>query len=178
MSYRGDTLLSMSLTRQEVMKVVNRFIGVSAEYLGDFSYRTHEEFYPEYCDLNVDPNTHPGTTRERFIEILSTRSPHDQAALLRPVMPVTHPARAHLGAGVGELVVAAADTVNPPRRIECGEGRSRGRRSDEQRVRRLRGGRRGRGTGCGHQYETRRSPQTGSTTESTDPRGMGLRHER
>lgn len=83
------------------MKVVNRFIGVSAGYLGDFSYRTHGEFYPEYCDLDIDPNTYPGTTRERFIEILSTRSPHDQAKILRGVLDrfgddADHPSRSQL----------------------------------------------------------------------------------
>jgi hypothetical protein len=73
----------MSLTPQKVMKVVNRYIGVSGGYLGDFSYRTHAEFYPEYCDLDIDANTYSGTTRERFIEILSSRSPRDQAKILR-----------------------------------------------------------------------------------------------
>jgi hypothetical protein len=73
----------MSLTQQEVMKVVNRYIGVNGGYLGDFSYRTHAEFYPEYCDLDIDPNTYAGTTRERFTEILSTQSPRDQAKILR-----------------------------------------------------------------------------------------------
>ena len=45
----------MTLTRQEVLKVVNRYIGVDGGYLGDFSYRTHADFYPEYCDLDTDP---------------------------------------------------------------------------------------------------------------------------
>ena len=52
----------MSLTPQEVMKVVNRYIGVSGGYLGDFSYRTHAEFYPAYCDLDIDANTYSGTS--------------------------------------------------------------------------------------------------------------------
>jgi hypothetical protein len=52
------------LTNQEVMKIVNRYIGVSGGYLGDFSYRTHADFYPEYCELDIDPNQHEGTTRE------------------------------------------------------------------------------------------------------------------
>lgn len=83
------------------MKVVNRFIGVSGGYLGDFSYRTHEEFYPEYCDLDIDPNAYPGTTRERFIKILSTRAPHDQAKILRGVLErfgddADHPSRSQL----------------------------------------------------------------------------------
>lgn len=92
----------MSLTPQEVMKVVNRYIGVSGGYLGDFSYRTHAEFYPAYCDLDIDANTYSGTTRERFIEILSSRSPRDQAKILRGVIDrfddddVDNPTRARL----------------------------------------------------------------------------------
>jgi hypothetical protein len=90
----------MSLTPQEVMKVVNRYIGVAGGYLGDFSYRTHAEFYREYCDLDVDPNNYAGTTRERFIEILSTQPPRDQAKILRGVIDRFdedgNPARARL----------------------------------------------------------------------------------
>lgn len=97
----GDTLPGVSLTPQEVMKLVNRYIGVNGGYLGDFSYRTHAEFYPEYCDLDIDPNSYPGTTRERFIEILSTRPPHDQAKILRGVLErfsddADHPNRSQL----------------------------------------------------------------------------------
>lgn len=76
----------MSLTQQEVMKVVNRYIGVSGGYLGDFSYRTHADFYPEFCALNIDPDGYEGTTRERFIQILSTQQPGDQAKILRGVI--------------------------------------------------------------------------------------------
>ena len=31
------------------MKIVNRYIGVTGGYLGDFSYRTDADFYPEHC---------------------------------------------------------------------------------------------------------------------------------
>lgn len=74
------------LTSQEVMIIVNRWIGVDAGYLGDFSYRTHAEFYPEYCNLAYDPYELDGTTRERFIEILSDAPPHDQAKIVRGVL--------------------------------------------------------------------------------------------
>ena len=74
------------LTNQEVMKIVNRYIGVSGGYLGDFSYRTHAEFYPEYCDLDVDPNQYQGTTRERFIAILKGSPPDVQAKIVRGVL--------------------------------------------------------------------------------------------
>ncbi|WP_156297974.1 abortive infection family protein [Mycobacterium paragordonae] len=91
----------MSLSRQEVIKVVNRYIGVSGGYLGDFTYNSHADFYPEYCDLDIDPYAYPGTTRERFIEILSTQSAHDQAKILRGVLDrfddnVEHPNRSRL----------------------------------------------------------------------------------
>lgn len=75
----------MPLTQQRVIRVVNRYIGVSG-YLGDFSYRTHSEFYPEYCGIyDVEIDAYSGTTRERFIEILLSRTPHDQAKILRGV---------------------------------------------------------------------------------------------
>lgn len=63
-------------------------------------------------------------------------------------------------------------------RRRCREGRTLGRRSGERHAQRVHGGPRERGKGCGHRYGTRRSPQTGSPTESADRRGVGLRHER
>jgi len=68
------------------MKIVNRYIGVSSGYLGDFSYRTHAEFYPEYCDLDIDPNQYEGTTREKFMTILKESPPEIQAKILRGVI--------------------------------------------------------------------------------------------
>lgn len=75
-----------AMTDAEITRVVNRYIGVSGGYLGDFSYRTHADFYPEYCDLEIDPNSIEGTTRERFIAILSSLPPGDQAKVLRGVI--------------------------------------------------------------------------------------------
>lgn len=74
------------LTNQEIMRIVNRYIGVDQGYLGDFSYRTHAEFYPEYCDLDIDPSNHQGTTRVRFIAILEGSAPEVQAKILRGVL--------------------------------------------------------------------------------------------
>jgi hypothetical protein len=77
----------MALDKQKVMRLVNRYIGVSGGYLGDFSYRTHSDFYPEYCGIyDVETDAFTGTTRERFIEIVLSRSPHDQAKILRGVI--------------------------------------------------------------------------------------------
>lgn len=72
------------LSQGQVLRVVNDYIGVSGGYLGNFTYRTHEEFYPVYCDLDgLNPYQVPGTTRESFIAILLDQNPHDQAKILR-----------------------------------------------------------------------------------------------
>jgi len=77
------------LTNIEIMRVVNSYIGVNGGYLGNFSYRTHKEFYPMYCGLNIDPESYSGatgTTRERFIHILRTSDSPAQAKILRGVL--------------------------------------------------------------------------------------------
>lgn len=73
------------LKKSEMHWVINDYIGVSDGYLGDFSYRTHREFYPAYCDLDINPEGVVGTTRERFLHILSTADPRTQAAILRGI---------------------------------------------------------------------------------------------
>lgn len=74
------------LTNPEIYSVVNRYIGVRGGYLGDFSYRTHAEFYLEFCDVDVDPYQYSGTTRQRFITILAESGPDIQAKILRGVL--------------------------------------------------------------------------------------------
>lgn len=72
------------LKSSEIHWVVNSYIGVEGGYLGDFTNRSHREFYPGYCDLEIDPETFSGTTtRERFIAVLTSCEPHAQAAILR-----------------------------------------------------------------------------------------------
>ena len=68
------------------MRLVNRYIGVHQGYLGDFNYGSRADFYADYCDLDINPYDIDGTTRYRFIEILSTRSPRDQAKIIRGVL--------------------------------------------------------------------------------------------
>lgn len=74
------------LTKRDIYTVVNRYIGVSGGYLGDFSYRTHAEFYGEYCNLDIDPNALEGTTRTRFIQILEDSDPATQAKILNGIL--------------------------------------------------------------------------------------------
>jgi|GEM_PF-1624733 len=73
------------LTKFEVNKLVYRYIGVNSGYLGDFSYRKHHEFYLG-LDLDIDPNNYDGTTRERFIKILSESTQDVQARILDGIL--------------------------------------------------------------------------------------------
>ena len=75
------------LSRGQVARIVNQWIGVDRGYLGDFTYRTHADFYLEYCDLeDIDPSEYEGTTRERFAAILLSCTPRDQAKILRGIL--------------------------------------------------------------------------------------------
>ncbi len=74
------------LKPSEIYRLVNDYIGVSGGYLNNFSYRTHYEFYPYYCDLEIDvADYEPGTTRAKFIRILEESNPLVQAKILRGV---------------------------------------------------------------------------------------------
>jgi len=75
-------------TQALVKKLVNRYIGVDGGYLGvpdkiRFTYRSHEDFYPEYCDLAKDIHAHEGTTREKFIAIFEDSTPKEQAMIIK-----------------------------------------------------------------------------------------------
>lgn len=78
--------MSTRLSPPEIVRLVNRYIGVREGYLGDFTYRSHADFYPEYCDLAIDPERFEGTTRSRFIAILESAEPGEQAAIVRGVL--------------------------------------------------------------------------------------------
>jgi hypothetical protein len=81
--------VSGGLTDAEIVRIVNRYIGVAGGYLGlpeRFTYRTHADFYAEYCDLSVDLTPFEGTTRETFMAALASLSPRDQAKVLRGVI--------------------------------------------------------------------------------------------
>ncbi len=104
-----------AMTDAEITRVVNRYIGVSGGYLGDFSYRTHADFYPEYCDLEIDPYAVEGTTRERFIAILSSLPPRDQAKVLRGVIERFPPDQ-----GTDARRVAHAGLLKIIKRLESG----------------------------------------------------------
>ena len=87
------------LTALEIVHFINKYIGVSADgYLADFSYRTHKEFYPLFCNLDIDPQPMEGSTRARFQEILRTSTPDVQAKIIRGILTKYPPAA---GTGCG-----------------------------------------------------------------------------
>lgn len=102
------------LTRPEIYRVVNGYIGVSSGYLGDFSYKTHQEFYPYFCDLDIDPTEWQGTTKERFIAILEQVDAPTQAKILKGILskyPVSYfPINER--ADKGKLVDNILDMIN------------------------------------------------------------------
>jgi hypothetical protein len=79
---------SGGLSHREIIRIVKRYIGVEGGYLGDFSYGTHVDFYPEHCDLDINPFDYLelGTTRERFIRVLEESPPSVQAKIIRGVI--------------------------------------------------------------------------------------------
>ena len=75
------------LPRGAILFVVNQWIGVSGGYLGDFTYRTHQDFYAEFCDIeDIDTCAWSGTTRARFIAILEAQPPERQRRILKGVL--------------------------------------------------------------------------------------------
>jgi hypothetical protein len=74
------------LTKSEILRIANQYIGVSDGYLGDLQGRTHVDFYLEYCGLDIDLNAFEGTNREKFVQILRSQSPANQAKILRGVL--------------------------------------------------------------------------------------------
>lgn len=75
------------LKKSEIRFVTEGWIGVEGGYLGNFSYRTHREFYTSFCDIcDIDPDKLEGTTRQRFIKILEESNPYTQAIILRGIL--------------------------------------------------------------------------------------------
>ena len=74
------------LTRREISILVNKWIGVSGGYLGDFSYASHQRFWLETSDIDLETASYPGTTRQHFEQTLFEADPSQQAAVLRAIL--------------------------------------------------------------------------------------------
>lgn len=73
------------LTETEMMSLIHDYIGVEGGYLRGFSYASHEEFYPRFCDFRVDVSARRkehGTTRATFLAILRESDPDRQARIV------------------------------------------------------------------------------------------------
>ena len=60
------------LSQSEIYRLVSDYIGGDGGYLGDFSYKTHAEFYPHYCDLDLDDidfDKYEGSTDVAFFKL-------------------------------------------------------------------------------------------------------------
>ena len=70
------------MSRLEVNKLMERYIGSSGGYLGDFG--SHPELLRFYvdCGLDVIPTDYPGTNKDRFRAILDNAEPADQAKII------------------------------------------------------------------------------------------------
>ncbi|OOL14447.1 hypothetical protein BHL37_00700 [Bacillus cereus] len=70
---------------KEVNSVV-AYIGGEGGYLRGFTYRTHADFYPEHCGLDINPEEYGPTTRKRFIKILVDSDSLNQNKILSGVL--------------------------------------------------------------------------------------------
>jgi hypothetical protein len=78
---------SRGLSSGTILRIVNTYIGVSGGYLSGFNYRGIEEFYPMYCDLEINPwDYSQGTTRLAFIAVLQASPPDVQSKILRGLL--------------------------------------------------------------------------------------------
>jgi hypothetical protein len=82
-----------ALTHGDILFVVNRYIGVDAGYLGildghlnSFNHSSLFDFFPEYCDIEIDTFEFEGTAREKFIRAIKESAPLNQAKILRGVL--------------------------------------------------------------------------------------------
>lgn len=74
------------VTRLEIHKLTERYIGSSGGYLGTFG--SHPELLRFYvdCGLDVLPTDYPGTNKDRFLAILGAVEPADQAKIIRGIL--------------------------------------------------------------------------------------------
>ena len=82
------------MTMREIHKLVEDYIGTHNGYLNGFSYRIHDNFYPRYCDLDIDVAAYRAkgfTTLQAFIQILRGAQARDQAKIIRGVFEMMPP---------------------------------------------------------------------------------------
>jgi hypothetical protein len=76
------------MTDREIHRLVEDYIGTDGGYLCGFSYSKHNNFYVQYCDMDVDVPSYRArglTTRRAFIAILKDSKAREQARIIRGV---------------------------------------------------------------------------------------------
>lgn len=74
------------LTKGEILRLMNDYIGESGGYLGDFGGKTLAEFYPIYCDFDVDfSQLGDKTNKNKFQYILEQSDCKIQAKILKGI---------------------------------------------------------------------------------------------
>jgi hypothetical protein len=84
----SPTPTAEGLSDAEMMSLLYDYIGVDGGYLWGFSYRTHEEFYPRFCNVMLDVaklREQHGTTRNTFLAILRNADPPFQTKIVEGV---------------------------------------------------------------------------------------------
>lgn len=78
------------MTGAEIYRLVNDYIGADQSgHIGDFSYRTLTEFYPQYCGITVEVEAlrlSGLTKRKIFIQVLTSADRRVQARIIRGVL--------------------------------------------------------------------------------------------
>ena len=75
------------MTFQEILRFIKNYIGVEeGGHLADFTHRSLDEFYAEYCDLDIDAKPIQGSKRYKFEKILGDSSPGIQAKIIRGIL--------------------------------------------------------------------------------------------
>lgn len=80
------------LTKREITRLVNDWIGVNDGYLGEFTYAKHDRFWSDVCDIDVDTHDFSGTARACFEHTLRSVDPACQAAVVRAILEEYPPA--------------------------------------------------------------------------------------
>lgn len=81
--------LTPGLTKGEIIRIINDYIGVENGYLVGFSYQSHEEFYSVYCnidDIDVPSIRGTETTKKTFQKILEESNPDYQKKILEGLL--------------------------------------------------------------------------------------------
>lgn len=77
------------MTQPEIFLLVSDYLGGDGGYLWGFSYSEHDEFYPHWCNLDIDASAarqRYGTTRKAFIGVLRESTPEVQARIIDGVL--------------------------------------------------------------------------------------------